>query len=323
VHTKGARTTVAITLTAFALFVMVAGYLIMPPAPVAQTDTRATEVCLDCHEDAAGQLEGTLHQILPGDIDNAEAMIACTDCHLGDERHWDDDPEEYPMTNPSKVPSSMAATICSKCHVKPHQQNMMEGNVHALNDVSCTKCHQVHGNTHARLLQDDEPELCYRCHTHTRGEFNKPFRHPVWDGIVRCSECHMMIAETQKTRLWFRGVNAACAQCHPDMVGPFPYEHQATIDWSTQEGGCITCHEAHGSYQPRMLRQPYTSPNYQTCTQCHSVPGHNNNPYHGTQWAGVPCNDCHVDIHGSFTNSLFVSQSLMNAGCFNAGCHQL
>jgi hypothetical protein len=41
---------------------------------------------------------------------------------------------------------------------------------------------------------------------------------------------------------------------------------------------------------------------------------------HGTRWAGMACNDCHVDVHGSFTSRLFLSESLR--GCFNSGCHQ-
>jgi len=322
VPTTGARARIIATIGAFALIVLGAGTIYMPASPVAQTGVRATEVCLDCHEDAAETLAGTLHQILPEDMDTPEAMLACTDCHPGDERHWDDDPEEYAMTNPAGVASSVTAAICSKCHVKSHQQNMMEGNIHSLNDVTCTKCHQVHSSTHMGLLRDEEPELCYQCHTSTRGEFNKPFRHPVSDRIVKCSECHMTTAETQKNKLWYRGVNAACASCHPEFVGPFPYEHQASIDWSTEEGGCLTCHEAHGGYLPRMVKQPYEPPHFQLCTQCHAVPGHNNNTYHGTQWAGVPCNDCHVDIHGSFTSRLYLSTSLQSAGCFNAGCHQ-
>ena len=32
--------------------------------------------------------------------------------------------------------------------------------------------------------------------------------------------------------------------------GPFPYEHQATLDYSTEEGGCMNCHSPHGSAQP-------------------------------------------------------------------------
>jgi hypothetical protein len=42
---------------------------------------------------------------------------------------------------------------------------------------------------------------------------------------------------------------------------------------------------------------------------------------HGTQWSGVPCNDCHADIHGSYVSRLFLSESLQGQGCFNAGCH--
>jgi hypothetical protein len=43
---------------------------------------------------------------------------------------------------------------------------------------------------------------------------------------------------------------------------------------------------------------------------------------HGTTWSGVPCNDCHTDIHGSYSSRLFLSASLEGQGCFNVGCHK-
>ena len=76
----GARARIIATIGAFALFVLGAGYLIMPASPVAQTGVRATEVCLDCHDDAGETLSGTMHQILPDDMDTPEATLACTDC---------------------------------------------------------------------------------------------------------------------------------------------------------------------------------------------------------------------------------------------------
>jgi predicted CXXCH cytochrome family protein len=143
----------------------------------------------------------------------------------------------------------------------------------------------------------------------------------VSDEIVRCSDCHMSLS-MNKRRLSFARIDQACFQCHQYFQGPFPYEHQATIGWSTQEGGCLTCHRPHGSNNPRMLNRPYEPPNYNLCSQCHTVAKHNYNSRHGDEWAGVPCNDCHVDIHGSYTNRNFLSTGMQSQGCFNTGCHK-
>jgi DmsE family decaheme c-type cytochrome len=179
----------------------------------------------------------------------------------------------------------------------------------------------VHGSTLSGLLRKPEPGLCLGCHSSVEGQFAKSYRHPVMQGVMKCTECHMTLSET-KTDLSRNGTNM-CVKCHGEFSGPFPYEHQAALDYTTEEGGCLSCHEAHGGHLPRMVQQPYEGPHYQLCTQCHSVPGHNQNPMHGTQWAGMACNECHVDIHGSYSNRLFVNESLQAQGCFNSGCHQL
>ena len=57
--------------------------------------------------------------------------------------------------------------------------------------------------------------------------------------------------------------------------------------------------------------------------QCHSIPKHMNNVNHGTQWAGVPCNECHVDVHGSYESRHLLDPALGSQGCFAVGCHQL
>ena len=287
----------------------------------AQDNPPANTVCLDCHDDRATSLDGTAHSLSGGKGGGTEARIACVDCHEGDRRHWEDDPDQYAMTNPSKVKATTEARLCSKCHQNAHQQNMLEKNIHVTNDVNCSACHSVHESKHTVLLKKAEPGLCFSCHQNAEGRFAKPYRHPVSDGIVKCSDCHMALDETRR-ELSLNGTNM-CTKCHAEFEGPFPYEHQATVDYSTEEGGCISCHDPHGSYLPRMLKQPYEAPHFQLCSQCHSVPGHNSNVEHGTRWSGVPCNDCHTDIHGSYSNRLFVSESLKGQGCFNAGCHQL
>ncbi len=291
------------------------------PELSAADNPRESEACLACHEGLDASLALTAHRLFEKSGEKTEVLTACTDCHRGDSRHYEESPEQYPMTNPAAVGAIAEGEICSSCHLNPHQQNMMERNVHAENDVNCSSCHSVHAGKQPSLLEEAEVELCQGCHTAVASEFAKPSRHPVNDGIVKCSECHLTLDKTTR-ELSMNGMNDACTSCHGEFQGPFPYEHQASVDYSTEEGGCMTCHEPHGSYLPRMLKQPYEAPNFQLCAQCHSVPLHKMNPYHGTQWAELACNDCHTDIHGSYVSRNFLSESLQDQGCFNVGCHQ-
>jgi len=305
-----------------ALVAVVLGSAVLERGPSAENTAlppRATEVCVDCHDGYEAGLAASPHRVV---MELTEARVACTDCHVGDPRHYEDDPEQYPMTRPDRLAAASESEICSTCHRNSHQQNMRERNVHFDNDVSCSGCHRIHGSTEQGLLRSPEVELCISCHPGVEGDFAQPFRHPVSDGVVKCSECHLTLDATFQELSW-NGSNRACVKCHMEFEGPFPYEHQAALDYSTEEGGCLECHDPHGSSQPRMLRQPYEPPHFQLCTQCHSVPPlHNQNSQHGNMWAGISCNECHTDIHGSYTNRNFLSQSLEGQGCLKAGCHQ-
>lgn len=286
--------------------------------PAAQEPIRESEACLDCHDGQDATLAGTVHVLGGG---GSASGIACTDCHGTNSAHWEEDPEENPMINPSGLGAAAEAKQCASCHETSHQQNMLERNVHARNEINCSGCHSVHSSDeHTALLKEEETELCHGCHRDIEGELARSYRHPVSDGVVKCTECHMTLDETS-SELSLNGTNV-CAKCHGEFQGPFPFEHQATLDYSTEEGGCLTCHAPHGSDHPRMLNQPYEPPHFQLCTQCHFVPsGHNLNPMHGTRWAGLACNTCHTDIHGSYTNRFFLSESLRAEGCLNGSCH--
>jgi DmsE family decaheme c-type cytochrome len=287
----------------------------------AQSEPRESEVCLDCHEDQATGLDATPHRLNMDALDGLDARVTCSDCHPGDASHYEDDPEEYPRVNPADLTPAAMSELCSSCHMNSHQQNMAEGNVHPANGLNCSTCHSIHEQKAAHLLQADQTELCVGCHTDVAGHFARAYRHPVTDGIVACTDCHQTLDVTSRELSW-SGSNTPCMSCHAEFSGPFPFEHQASIDYSTEEGGCQACHDPHGSNLPRLLKQPYEAPHYQLCSQCHSVPGHNNNSMHGTMWAGVSCSECHSDIHGSFVSPLFLSETLQPQGCFNSGCHQ-
>jgi len=287
--------------------------------PQAEERVRESTACLDCHGGQDTTMAGTAHWA--GEVhDGAAARIACTDCHAGSSKHWEEDPEANPMTNPAKVGAAAEARVCSGCHQNTHQQNMVEKNVHAANDIACSSCHSVHASKHYSLLKKPQNELCLDCHVRVAGEFARPYRHPVPEGVIQCTECHLTLDQTSRS-LTNSGTNV-CLKCHGEFSGPFPYEHQATLDHSTEEGGCLTCHDPHGSLLPRMVKQPYEQPHSQLCTQCHMIPPrHLSNAMHGTRWASVPCNDCHSDIHGSYDNRLFMNASFRAQGCLNPACH--
>ena len=42
----------------------------------------------------------------------------------------------------------------------------------------------------AGLLREKQPQLCYSCHRDVEAEFKLPVRHPVNQGLVKCTDCH-------------------------------------------------------------------------------------------------------------------------------------
>lgn len=295
------------------------------PSGAAETVTNAggpgqTMVCLDCHDGPAASLATGPHRVLMGAAGDVATHISCTSCHAGSAAHWEDDPAASPMTNPGLQGAKDVAAVCAACHQGVHQANQQSLSAHAAADVACTACHQVHGGTPRGQLHQAEADLCFGCHTGIRGQFAQPSHHPLGNGMVSCSDCHLS-GDDGMLGAARQDVNDACTKCHGALRGPFPFEHAATLDYSVGDGGCLNCHDPHGSPLPRLLKQPYAAPHFQLCSQCHVVPGHQFNSFHGDRFAGVACNECHVDIHGSYTNRDLLTPALQPQGCFAAGCH--
>jgi DmsE family decaheme c-type cytochrome len=271
--------------------------------------------CLECHESDADALIGTAHDM------KANRVVSCMSCHAGTPAAHLEEPEENPAVDPEDASADTLIAICTDCHADPHALNVFERDPHRDAGLACAACHRVH-DTHHRvgLLIDDEPTLCFSCHAAQKGDFSMPTHHPVMEGVVRCSDCHQTVAQSAKQHVP-SGPSETCTLCHTMFEGPFPFQHAAAVDYSTEEGGCLNCHAPHGAPNPRLLKQSYQAPDFALCRQCHSVPKHEFNSQHGSQWAGVPCSDCHVDVHGSYDNARLLDPSLVTQGCFVAGCH--
>ena len=288
-------------------------------------DYVGSEACKDCHEDQFKAFSHTSHAQL-GKIKSWTGKVTgCEACHGPGKAHLEEGDPAKIISFKSKSSKETSET-CLGCHAGREEHNNFRRGEHWRNDVGCTDCHSSHsaekgrnlassnvfvseanaqkpGFSTLRLLKASEPQLCMDCHTEVKHQFNLPFHHKVFEGAMKCSDCHNPHGgfELKQTRL-ATGADAACIKCHADKQGPFVYEHAPV-----KTDGCIACHTPHGSANPRLL---ITSRVAQLCLTCHSSahgvgaeepagPQHNLN----AQYAN--CTNCHIKIHGSRTNPVF------------------
>lgn len=217
---------------------------------------------------------------------------------------------------------------CLTCHSGKESHNNFRRGDHWRNDVGCTECHTAHGPKHGNakadsimfpgdvskqnpnsatsaMLKSSEPQLCIACHTEVKASFNKPFRHKVMEGAMKCSDCHNSHGgtEAKQTKLSV-GADAACIKCHNDKQGPFAFEHAPL-----KTEGCAACHTPHGSSNPKMLKRSSVR---QLCMECHSAittvdegGGAPQAPHNQSTTRYQNCTVCHAKIHGSNSSVYF------------------
>ncbi|HUJ18441.1 MAG TPA: DmsE family decaheme c-type cytochrome [Nitrospirota bacterium] len=194
------------------------------------------------------------------------------------------------------LPAPAKSLICLKCHAANATFNLHNWNAstHAVNDISCSDCHRIHGSHNLKVKPRDVAEMCERCHRDVEASFSLPNHHPVPEKKVFCTDCHDPHGGSGEKNLRRDTVKDTCTQCHAEKAGPFVYEHADLND------DCRTCHLPHGSVNNNLLtaREPFL------CLQCH--PTH---PISGATTAEqkrayyTRCTDCHSQIHGTDTPS--------------------
>jgi DmsE family decaheme c-type cytochrome len=263
-----------------------------------------SETCGVCHEDIANAFAKSPHHVVETDKRRGWEGKACEGCHGPAQKHTESASAED-IRNPSKLVAAATDKICLTCHLnQPTHVGRLQSS-HARNQVACTTCHQIHAKEPIGLVvrkAEGVNELCSGCHTNVWAQFQRPNHHKLPEEAMSCVDCHNPHGTIRSPMLQsFAANEPGCFTCHGDKRGPFTYEHAPV-----RYGGCATCHESHGSANPRMLvRQEVRY----VCLECHvNLPASN-----GTRIIGVVppsfhdlrspvyqnCTVCHQKIHGS------------------------
>lgn len=311
------------------LLFLAAGLLFAGP-PQDKSKYAGTDACLACHSEIGDAFAKTRHASLNTDTKRGWQEYGCESCHGPGLAHGEAAEAKH-ILNHTKVNARLADASCLSCHKNQATHAGRISGSHARAQVSCVACHSVHhaapDNTLPLLrTQRERPvtqlhlpasreakinELCSTCHLDAWASFQRPHAHQLPQGAMSCTDCHNPHSTSRPgaLRSTARTTNAepSCFNCHADKRGPFAFEHAPM-----RLEGCGSCHEPHGSANPRMLRRAEV---LNQCLECHSNTPSPRNTTLGNVATGfhdlrLPlyrnCTSCHVKIHGSHINRDFL-----------------
>lgn len=279
--------------------------------------------CYGCHDGMAGEMfaastgaEGfanTTH----GRLAEWELMGAeqgCEACHGPGSLHVENYGDADYIIRPTQLTSDQSSAICVKCHSDGDLMDYAHSE-HALSDVGCVDCHDIHAGTGKFSLKAEDPQLCFTCHQEEQAKTHFPSTHPLQEGKMNCSSCHNVHGAVGESLNTDERLNDLCLNCHTRYQGPFVFGHAPVED------DCTICHDPHGSVANNLLAQnePFL------CLQCHEghfhllresgFEGPNAAAFEGAYGSadavnihgsegfqtsfGTKCTTCHKVVHGS------------------------
>jgi DmsE family decaheme c-type cytochrome len=232
--------------------------------------------CESCHGPGSLAIEG----LTPEKVQADARMGKKTEC------------DHKTLIDLKNLPAQARSLGCLKCHSANATFNLHNWNAssHAVADVSCCECHDIHAGHNLKIGLRDTAAMCEECHQDIKAAFALPNHHPVPEKKVFCTDCHDPHEGFAEKKLRTDTVKTTCTRCHPEKEGPFLYDH-ADINED-----CRACHVPHGSVNNNLLvlREPFL------CLQCH--PTHRISGATTTETKRAyytRCSDCHSQIHGT------------------------
>ncbi len=228
--------------------------------------------------------------------------VSCEACHGPGSLHVaaggdKSDPGFASIKNPKKAAAAQASATCTSCHSGGEQMSWAHGK-HARKGVACTACHSVHSpdasSVNPLLVNANVNAICFSCHTDKKAQFARSAHMPLNDPSMTCTSCHNPHNSDGPRALRAASNNDLCYKCHADKRGPMLFDHAPVRE------NCLTCHEAHGSNNDKLLnaKRPYL------CQQCHVAARHPSTLYDSRDLASNrlfnrSCTNCHSQVHGS------------------------
>jgi DmsE family decaheme c-type cytochrome len=214
-------------------------------------ETRS-DLCLTCHDNSSPTMawHSSTH---------FRYGVACADCHNPHPNTNVQQTLNIQHTNIARSPRSPMSvdeqTTCYKCHQDIYAKSAMPSH-HPIKEgkISCSDCHDPHGQTEDNLKEPTVNMVCYRCHAEKQGPF--AYEHPPV--TENCSICHDPHG-TVTNNLLRQPVTFLCLRCHTGHRKG-PNFHDATLlqDIGTDPAlqaafysDCTQCHQQiHGSDLP-------------------------------------------------------------------------
>ena len=300
----------------FALFIIMLSVSMPGGIVTGAAEVPDDETCLGCHDGYESGLRETAHR-LASEVKAAKSTVSCAGCHEGGAVHIED-PSTDNIGNPARMSGHEAQNACGTCHQAHQELDNYGFDAHSMLELNCSACHKVHGGKPA-LLVDEGTNMCLICHDAVGADLKRRSQHPVRQGNLTCLSCHRFTKRADENVVYGHG--RTCQNCHPEQGGPFLYEHDPVNAWAVDGGGCLECHESHGSENDRLLSQP----SGELCRSCHI--GHTGGRHAdlwANAWSRLDCRTCHSQTHGSFTSEKFLDPALgakLGFDCYSAGCH--
>jgi DmsE family decaheme c-type cytochrome len=254
------------------------------------------QTCQGCHDELYKSFMASPHSLTTKETRMTHGAHGCESCHGPGSAHVEGGGDKSKIFRFTEARPEEISKRCLSCHEASVEQRQFLRSVHNENGITCTNCHSIHHTKAEYLLTSKQQTLCFSCHQEQRVDFQKPFRHRVLEGMIRCSDCHNPHGTTSGRQIRTtpgQEVELICYKCHMDKRGPFVFEHNAV-----RTEGCLVCHSPHGSTNARML---ITARVNSLCLQCHAAPS---GP-HNQSGKAQDCILCHSQIHGSNLSDVF------------------
>ena len=283
------------------------------PTPVPKSEAGKSEAtaaqkpeappkCGDCHTEEVAKFAGNPHARYShrlSKVSKPDLNDSCETCHGNGTKHMEAGGDKTLIQTFHGVAD---AELCLSCHQKADEHASFSTGFHGNSaTVNCLSCHSIHNSfpKNEHLIAKAPGELCATCHINQASSFrNKPYAHRLDRGGMTCLDCHNPHDRKGQTVALTRVGELPCLNCHAEKRGPFVFDHV-----TGSAGDCLSCHQAHGSTNPKMLTWARVD---QLCLSCHSQTGAANTlgsqppSFHDLRSPRYRnCTTCHTAVHGS------------------------